>query len=118
MKKLMLALVALLGLAAFQAEAGYRRCYQRSNCNPCKVVETCAAPCTETCNVDKIVEAPCPDVPCCVRYVKVEEPAIITKHISYSWDCPTGCTPAQQAAGMMKAGEQGTFSAGSAKGSY
>ncbi|MEX0940603.1 MAG: hypothetical protein WDZ41_04550 [Candidatus Babeliales bacterium] len=109
MKKLTLALVFIfLGLAVTEAsaryrECGWRKCYDR--CEPaCPVVER-ACPPSRACKVDKIVEEPCPAVPCCVRYVRVEEPAIITKHVSYSAECPTGCTQEQIDAGMMKAGE-------------
>lgn len=110
MKKLMFALMlALVGAAANDAFAGgyYRtgRCYKRceSRCEvACPAVESCPKP---ACKVDRVVEAPCPAVPCCVRYVKVEEPALVTKHISYSVECPSGCTEEQKAAGMMKAGE-------------
>ena len=119
MKKLMLTLLTLVGFVAFEATAGYSRCYKRSSCSPCRVEPVCETACAEACKVDRIVESACPDVPCCVRYVKVEEPALITKHISYSWECPSGCTPEQKAAGMMKAGEQGTFSQGqAAEGKY
>lgn len=115
MKKLMLTLIAISGLVALDATAGYRRCLRRCDyvCDPCykpcKPEKVCV-PCAEPCKVDKIVEEACPVAPCCVRYVKVEEPALITKHISYSWECPAGCTPEQQAAGMMKAGDSGSFS--------
>lgn len=110
MKKIMLTLLALLGFVAFEATAGGYRCYRRSRCErPC-VEKVCETACPSPCKVDKIVEAPCPEAPCCVRYVKVEEPAIVTKHISYSWECPSGCSEENKAAGMMKAGEQGSFS--------
>jgi hypothetical protein len=103
MKKLMLALFfALLGLAVSDAEARYRRCYD--NCNPCEKVceESCKPKC---CKVDFVEEEACPEPPCCVRYVRVEEPALVTKHVSYSVACPTGCTAEEKAAGMMHAGE-------------
>lgn len=124
-KTLLLTLVAVVfGLGVSQAEAGYsrkyccpkencgswRQCYVKPDrceyeCEP-KCVEKCPQP---ACTVDKVIhnEEPCPAVPCCVRYVRVEEPALITKHvdISYTAECPTGCTPEQQAAGMLKAGQ-------------
>ena len=103
MKKLMFALMfALLGLVV-DASAGYRSCYSRS----CKVEcpQTCKAEACAPCKVDFVEEQPCPETPCCVKYVRVEEPALVTKHISYSVNCPTGCTQEQKDAGMMKAGE-------------
>lgn len=106
MKKLMLvAVFAIAGLALTEATAGYRKCYNR--CAPCKTTcePVCETACPKPCKVDRIVEEPCPAVPCCVRYVKVEEPALITKHVSYSVECPSGCTPEEKAAGMMQAGE-------------
>ncbi|MGE0206481.1 MAG: hypothetical protein AB7R69_01385 [Candidatus Babeliales bacterium] len=106
MKKLMLALAIFA--AAASAEAGYRNCYTRGTCKTSCVERVCEPKCSP-CKVDRIVEQPCPEAPCCVRYVKVEEPAIITKHISYSWACPSGCSEENKAAGMMKAGEHGNF---------
>ena len=105
MKKLMFALMfALLSLVVSDASARYRSggCYDGS----CKT--ECAAPCESSCRpckVDFVEEQPCPETPCCVKYVRVEEPALVTKHISYSVNCPTGCTQEQKDAGMMKAGE-------------
>ncbi len=113
MKKLMFALVfVLLGLVVSDASARYRRggCYDGS----CKT--ECAAPCESSCKpssckVDFVEEQACPDTPCCVRYVRVEEPALVTKHINYSVACPTGCNEEQKAAGMMKAGETWDYNA-------
>jgi hypothetical protein len=105
MKKLMALLLVLVGLAASEASAGYRHCYGRrcrTRCaEPLRVTEVASRPC----KVDLVQEEACPEAPCCVKYVKVEEPALITKHISYSAECPSGCTPAEQKAGMMHAGE-------------
>ena len=102
MKKLMFALMfALLGLVV-DASAGYRRCYSRC-AQPCKV--ECPQVAATPCKVDFVEEQACPETPCCVKYVRVEEPALVTKHISYSVNCPTGCTQEQKEAGMMKAGE-------------
>lgn len=105
MKKLMFALMLVLfGLVGSDASAGYRNCGRRCErrCpEPCPVQETVARPC----KVDYVQEDACPATPCCVKYVRVEEPALVTKHISYSAECPTGCTAEQKAAGMMKAGE-------------
>lgn len=107
MKKLMLAL--LVGLVAFEATAGGYRCYRRNRCEKTCEVKTCAPACATPCKVDFIKEAPCPEAPCCVRYVKVEEPALVTKHVSYSWECPSGCSAENKAAGMVGAGQTGTF---------
>lgn len=114
MKKLMLTLMlSLLGLAISDANAGFRSCYSNRCC-----AKRCEKVCPErvyecpkqACKVDRVVEEPCPAVPCCVRYVKVEEPALITKHISYTAECPAGCTAEQQQAGMMHAGEKWQYS--------
>ncbi|MGB8467484.1 MAG: hypothetical protein WCE21_00615 [Candidatus Babeliales bacterium] len=106
MKKLFVALLAVLGLVMLNAEAHYRRCGSRceKTCAP-KCHKPCEVKCKQSCNYDKVEEEPCPDVPCCVRYVRVEEPAQITKHISYTAECPSNCTPEEKAAGMMNAGE-------------
>ena len=118
MKKIMLTLLAIAGFVAFDAAAGYRNCYKRCQrtCDTACVERVCEKSCGP-CKVDRIIEQPCPEAPCCVRYVKVEEPAMVTKHIDYSWACPTGCSEENKAAGMMKAGESGSFT-GTTKGSY
>lgn len=108
MKKLLILLVgATLALTMVDASAWYRHCYQRGcrteRCEkkPCHEYKSCATPC----QVDFVEEEACPAVPCCVRYVKVEEPAEVTKHISYSVACPSGCTQEEKAVGMMQAGQ-------------
>ncbi|HEX2978083.1 MAG TPA: hypothetical protein VHO47_03110 [Candidatus Babeliales bacterium] len=75
MKKLVLAALAVAALFAFEADARY-------GCNTCPKKRCCA---------ERVVEEACPQAPCCVRYVRVEEPAQRTKHVSYSWECPSDC---------------------------
>jgi hypothetical protein len=79
MKKLLLAAVAFVALFAMSADA---RHYKSCNTCPTKVAKCCK---------EKVLEEACPVPPCCVRYVRVEEPAIRTKHVSYSWECPSSC---------------------------
>lgn len=111
MKKLMVALLlAVLGLSVMDTSAFYRRCWRNNNCNRCEKrcepkCERACEPCARPCKVDFVEEEACPQPPCCVRYVRVEEPAEVTKHVNYTVACPTGCTPEEKAAGMMNAGE-------------
>jgi hypothetical protein len=72
MKKLML--LALFGLSALVAVDASARC-----CKP-----KCNTGCRE-----RVIEQACEQPPCCLTAVKV--PATRVKHISYSWECPTGC---------------------------
>jgi hypothetical protein len=121
MKKIMFTLLfALLGLAFMDASAGYRRCWNRGNCakSCAPKCERACEPCAKPCKVDFVEEQPCPEAPCCVRYVRVEEPALVTKHVDYTFECPTGCTEENKAAGMMKAGETWTDKAAEVKSSY
>lgn len=102
MNKLMLSLVvALFAVVATDAFArcGYKACNKVSY----------ATECPKACRVDRVIESPCPAVPCCTRYVKVEEPALITKHISYSVECPSNCTAEMKNAGMLQAGQSINF---------
>jgi hypothetical protein len=91
MKKLMLVVLALLGLAAAtdaSARGYYGRCYDRCQPKCCpKVCEPkcCPKPCV------RVEEEPKPEPKCCVRYVRVEEPCVWTKHISWSCECPSTC---------------------------
>lgn len=112
MNKYLLLVVATIafGLGLSNIEAGYRRCYSgpcEKTCAPCENKQVCGSPCA----VSRVIEDPC-CAPCCVRYVKVEEQPIITKHISYSYECPSGCTPEQkQLAGTIQAGQTAYSSA-------
>ena len=77
MKKLVLAALAVLAVVfAFDAEARY-------NCGACPK-KSCKSAC-------RVIEAERPTPPCCVRYVRVEEPAQEIKHVSYSYECPSDC---------------------------
>lgn len=119
-KALLLTLIAIaFGFAVNEANAryaknGWRSCYEGPCCEP-KSCEKKCDPCQPnpcgTCNIVKVIEDPC-CAPCCERYVRVEEPALVTKHISYSYECPAGCTPAQKQAGMLQAGQTSYSSAG------
>jgi hypothetical protein len=80
MKKLVLAALAVFSLFAFDASAWYR---YGNRCNAC--------PRTTRCCAERVIEQPCEPAPCCVRYVRVEEPAQKIKHVSYSWECPSDC---------------------------
>lgn len=121
-KTLLLTLIAVVfGLAINEAQAkyarnGWRSCYE-GPCCPKKCYDECKPKCEEnpcgTCNVVRVIEDPC-CAPCCERYVRVEEPALVTKHISYSYECPSGCTMQQKQAGMLQAGQTTYSSAGPA----
>lgn len=106
-------MLALLGLVTSDASARYRssRCYDKGCAVSCDTAcEPTCDPC-RPCKVDYVEEDACPETPCCVRYVRVEEPALVTKHVSYSVACPSNCTEEQKAAGMMKAGESWDYNA-------
>lgn len=83
MKKLLLAAaLAFVGLVAVNDASAWRR--YGYGCNTCH--KTCHTACKE-----RVIEQPCEPAPTCCRYVRVEEPAIRTKHVSYSWACPPTC---------------------------
>lgn len=105
MKKLLIVLFAVLGLVIVDAQAHYRACGRNNSCSAKSACTEEVKTCAQACKVDRVIEQPCPALPCCERYVAVREPALVTKHISYSVSCPDGCTEAQKAVGMMHAGE-------------
>lgn len=103
-KNLLVVLAAAIFGLAFQAEAGYRKCYN----NACETKSCAPKSCPASapkCVVGKVFEEPCPPIPCCVRYVRVKEPARVNQHISYSVECPSTCTEEQKAAGMIDASQ-------------
>jgi hypothetical protein len=98
MKKLMI--IALFGLAALiatDASAWYRRygryyngcgsCYR--SCEPC--AKTCE-PCAEPIKICKTIEEEMPACPRCIKWVPVEAPCNVTRHIYYKCECPAGYT--------------------------
>lgn len=92
MKRVVLALtLAVVGLFATDASARFFRnggC--NTGCKPAACETTCKKPCRKP---YKIIDMePC-DPPCCVRWVKVKEPAICIRECR--WVCPDNCTEDQ-----------------------
>ena len=68
---------------------------RQSGCCP-RVERVCERPCAVKvkCPTYEIVET-CEEAPTCApkccRYVKVEEPAVLHKNVTYNWSCPPTC---------------------------
>jgi hypothetical protein len=92
MKRVVLALIlAVAGLVATDASA---RCF-RNGCSTrsygYRACETACRPaCKPACRPNyKVIDVPPCEAPCCVRWVKVKEPAICIRECR--WVCPTNC---------------------------
>jgi len=89
MKRVVLALIlAVAGLAVSEASA---RFYNNGRCGSRGCATQCAPTCApRRCQPNyKIIDVPPCEAPCCVRWVKVKEPAICIRECR--WVCPESC---------------------------